>query len=73
MRIGEVAKLFVDSGQIVLTAFISPFIRDRDIVRKLVDVDEFIEIFIDVPLAVCESRDPKGLYKKGVCLSPCLT
>jgi adenylylsulfate kinase len=64
-RIGEVAKLFVDSGTIVLTAFISPFQRERDSVRALVEVDEFIEIFIDTPLEVCESRDPKGLYKKA--------
>lgn len=64
-RVGEVAKLFVDSGQIVLTAFISPFISDREIVKNLVEPDEFIEIFIDTPLEVCESRDPKGLYKKA--------
>ncbi len=64
-RIGEVAKLFVDSGQIVLSAFISPFVRERELIRSLVEADEFIEIFIDTPLAVCESRDPKGLYKKA--------
>ena len=64
-RIGEVAKLFVDSGTIVLTAFISPFISDRMQVRELVDEDEFIEVFVDTPLEVCESRDPKGLYKKA--------
>lgn len=64
-RIGEVAKLFVDSGTIVLTAFISPFIADRKQVRALVDYDEFVEVFIDTPLEVCESRDPKGLYKKA--------
>jgi len=64
-RIGEVAKLFVDAGTIVLTAFISPFQRERDTVRALVEADEFIEIFIDTPLEVCESRDPKGLYKKA--------
>lgn len=64
-RVGEVAKLFVDSGQIVLTAFISPFIEDRELVRTLVKEDEFIEVFIDTPLEVCESRDPKGLYKKA--------
>jgi len=63
-RIGEVAKLFVDSGLIVLTAFISPFQNDRDSIRKIVEEDEFIEVFIDTPLAVCENRDPKGLYKK---------
>jgi adenylylsulfate kinase len=64
-RVGEVAKLFVDAGQIVLTAFISPFISDREIVKNLVAQDEFIEVFIDAPLEVCESRDPKGLYKKA--------
>lgn len=64
-RIGEVAKLFVDSGTIVLTAFISPFVADRQQVRELVENDEFIEIFIDTPLEVCENRDPKGLYKKA--------
>lgn len=63
-RIGEVSKLFVDSGAIILTAFISPFIKDRQIVRNLVNTDEFIEIFIDTPLDICEQRDPKGLYKK---------
>ena len=64
-RIGEVAKLFVDSGIIVLTAFISPFQEDRDRVRELVEEDEFIEVYVDTPLKVCESRDPKGLYKKA--------
>jgi len=64
-RIGEVAKLFVDSGTIVLTAFISPFQKDRDLVRDLVEDTEFIEVFIDTPLEICESRDPKGLYKKA--------
>jgi adenylylsulfate kinase len=64
-RIGEVAKLFVDSGSIVLTAFISPFIADREQVRGLLDEQQFLEVFIDTPLDVCESRDPKGLYKKA--------
>ena len=64
-RIGEVAKLFVDSGLIVLTAFISPFKSDREWVRDLVEEDEFIEIFVDTPIDVCEGRDPKGLYKKA--------
>ena len=63
-RIGEVSKLFVDAGTIVLTAFISPFEKDRESVRKLLKNEEFIEVFIDTPLAVCENRDPKGLYKK---------
>ena len=64
-RIGEVSKLFIDSGQIVLSAFISPFITDREIVRNLVDKYEFVEIFIDTPIDICEERDPKGLYKKA--------
>lgn len=64
-RIGEVAKLFVDSGAIVLTAFISPFIADRTQVRELLSEDQFLEVFIDTPLEVCEQRDPKGLYKKA--------
>jgi adenylylsulfate kinase len=64
-RIGEVAKLFVDSSLIVLSAFISPFIKDRKLVKELVEENEFIEIFIDTPLEICESRDPKGLYKKA--------
>lgn len=64
-RIGEVAKLFVDSGQIVLTAFISPFREDREMVRNMFQEDEFIEIFVNCPIQVCENRDPKGLYKKA--------
>ena len=64
-RVGEVSKLFVDSGLIVLTAFISPFRADREFVRNLVDEGEFIEVYVDTPLTVCESRDPKGLYKKA--------
>ncbi|WP_122082665.1 adenylyl-sulfate kinase [Vibrio coralliirubri] len=64
-RIGEVAKLFVDSGTLVLTAFISPFISDRQQVRDLLGEQQFLEVFIDTPLEVCESRDPKGLYKKA--------
>jgi sulfate adenylyltransferase len=63
-RIGEVSKLFVDSGQVVLAAFISPFQRDRDQVRQLVEKNEFIEVFVNCPLDVCEKRDPKGLYQK---------
>lgn len=65
-RIGEVARLFVDAGVIVLTAFISPFQKERDRVRALVNEGEFIEVFIDTPLTVCESRDPKGLYQKAI-------
>jgi adenylylsulfate kinase len=64
-RIGEVAKLFVDSGQIVLSAFISPFKEDREIVRTMFEAEEFIEIFVKCPIQVCENRDPKGLYKKA--------
>jgi len=64
-RIRELTKLFVDSGLIVLTAFISPFKNDRKMARDLLEDQEFIEIFIDTPLKVCESRDPKGLYKKA--------
>lgn len=64
-RIGEVAKLFVDSGQFVLTAFISPFYEDRLSVRHLLPKGEFIEIYVKCPLEECEKRDPKGLYKKA--------
>lgn len=64
-RIGEVTKLFVDSGLIVLASFISPYQKDRDWIRSLVEPQEFIEIFINTPLEVCEKRDVKGLYKKA--------
>lgn len=64
-RIGEVARLFVDAGMIVLTAFISPFRSDRALVRELLAADEFIEVFVDTPLELCEQRDPKGLYEKA--------
>jgi bifunctional enzyme CysN/CysC len=64
-RIAEVAKLMVDAGVFVLTAFISPFQSERDTARRLFDDGEFIEIFVDVPLEVAEERDPKGLYKKA--------
>ena len=64
-RIGEVSKLFVDAGMIVLTAFISPFKDDRNFCRHLLSDNEFIEVFIDTPLDVCEQRDPKGLYQKA--------
>jgi len=64
-RIGEVARLFVDSGLIVITAFVSPFKRERELVRALVDDGEFLEVFVDTPLAVCEQRDSKGLYKRA--------
>jgi adenylylsulfate kinase len=64
-RIGETAKLFWDAGIIVLTAFISPFRADREMVRGLVEPGEFIEVYCNTPLHVCERRDPKGLYQKA--------
>ncbi|EAU75030.1 adenylyl-sulfate kinase [Synechococcus sp. RS9916] len=64
-RIGEVAKLFLDSGVIVLTAFVSPFRADRDKARALVDDGDFIEVFCSADLGVCEERDTKGLYAKA--------
>jgi adenylylsulfate kinase len=64
-RIGAVAKLFSDAGLIAITAFISPYRADRDKVRSLLPEGDFIEIFVDAPLEVCEARDPKGLYKKA--------
>ena len=64
-RIGEVSKLFIDAGVMVLTSFISPFRDDRDSVRKIVHETEFIEIYIKCPLEVCESRDVKGLYARA--------
>jgi bifunctional enzyme CysN/CysC len=64
-RVAEVAKLFVEAGLITIVAFISPFQAEREMARELVGPDEFIEIFVDTPLEVCEQRDPKGLYKKA--------
>jgi adenylylsulfate kinase len=64
-RIGEVAKLFVDSGAVVTTAFISPFRSDRDQVRAIFEEGEFIEVFVDCPIEECEKRDPKQLYAKA--------
>lgn len=64
-RIGEVAKLFVDSGKVVTTAFISPFRSDREQVRALFEEGEFIEIFVNCPIEECERRDPKHLYAKA--------
>lgn len=64
-RIGEVSRLFVDAGVIVLTAFISPFQADRAIARCLVPPGEFIEVYVQCALDVCEARDPKGLYQKA--------
>lgn len=64
-RIGEMAKLFMEAGVIVLTAFISPYRADRERVRGMVAHGDFIEIYCDSPISVCESRDVKGLYKKA--------
>ena len=64
-RIGEVSKLMMEAGSIVLAAFISPFKKDRKIVRELVIEGDFVEVFCDAPLDICESRDVKGLYKKA--------
>jgi bifunctional enzyme CysN/CysC len=64
-RIGEVARLFNESGMIVLTAFISPYREDRASAREIVGDDRFVEVFVDAPLETCEARDPKGLYKKA--------
>ncbi|WP_301550543.1 adenylyl-sulfate kinase [Guptibacillus hwajinpoensis] len=64
-RIGEVSKLFTDAGVMALTAFISPYREDRNMVRELVNKDEFIEIYVKCDLEECEKRDPKGLYKKA--------
>jgi adenylylsulfate kinase len=64
-RIGEVGKLFVSAGVITSTAFISPYRRDRDAVRAILEPGEFVEIFMDTPIEICEQRDPKGLYKKA--------
>ena len=64
-RIGEVAKLFSDSGVVTVTSFVSPYREDRNGVRELMAEGEFIEVFVDTPVDVCEERDPKGLYKKA--------
>jgi bifunctional enzyme CysN/CysC len=64
-RIAEVAKLMVDAGVVVLTAFISPFRAERDMARSLFEEDEFVEVFVDTPIEICEQRDVKGLYKKA--------
>jgi adenylylsulfate kinase len=64
-RIGEVARLMLDAGIIVLSAFISPFKSDRDQVKKIVGAENYIEVFVDTPLEICEQRDVKGLYKKA--------
>ncbi len=64
-RAGELARLVADAGLIVIASFISPYAADRQRVRQLVGPDEFIEVFVDAPVEVCEKRDPKGLYKKA--------
>jgi adenylylsulfate kinase len=64
-RIGEVSKLMLDAGLIVLSAFISPFQADRDHVKKIVGTENYIEVFVDTPLEICEQRDVKGLYKRA--------
>lgn len=64
-RIGEVGKLYADTGIITITAFISPYREDRDTARETVGAGDFFEVFCDTPLEVCEERDPKGLYKKA--------
>ncbi|MGM3223780.1 adenylyl-sulfate kinase [Dickeya zeae] len=64
-RVGEVARLMVDAGLVVLTAFISPHRAERQMVRELLDQGQFLEVFVDTPLSICEARDPKGLYKKA--------
>jgi len=64
-RIGEVSKLFVEAGVIVLTAFISPFREDRERVRSLMPHGDFLEVYVDCPIEVCEERDVKGLYRKA--------
>ncbi|UKS24973.1 adenylyl-sulfate kinase [Paenibacillus sp. HWE-109] len=64
-RIAEVSKLFVDAGVISIAAFISPYIAERNLARSMLEVGEFIEIYVKCPITVCEIRDPKGLYKKA--------
>ena len=64
-RIGEVAKLMTNAGLIVLTAFISPFRAEREMVREMLPAGEFVEVFVNTPLSVAEERDVKGLYKKA--------
>ena len=64
-RVGEVAKLMTDAGLIVITAFISPFRSERDMVRGMMQPGEFVEVFVDTPLEVAEARDVKGLYAKA--------
>ncbi len=64
-RVGEAAKLFADAGIICITAFISPYRSDRELVRQLMPAGTFIEVYVNAPLEVCEARDPKGLYARA--------
>ncbi len=64
-RAGEIAKLFVDAGTVVITSFISPFKEDRAIAKQTIGPDNFLEVYVNTSLAICEERDPKGLYKKA--------
>lgn len=64
-RIGEVSKLFIDAGLIVMTAFISPYLEDRELARRLMKTGQFIEVFVKCSISECEKRDPKGIYKKA--------
>ena len=64
-RVAELAKLMADAGLIVIAAFISPFISEREYARKIIAHNEFVEVFVDTPFDVCEARDPKGLYEKA--------
>ena len=64
-RIAEVSKLFVDSGTLVIASFISPLNSDRDFIKEIIGESDFVEVFVNTPLEVCESRDVKGLYKKA--------
>lgn len=64
-RVGEVAKLMMNSGLIILAAFITPFEKDRQMLREMIGSDNFIQVFVDCPLVICEQRDVKGLYKKA--------
>src|SRR5690606_9232923 len=64
-RVAEVGKLFVDAGLVTLTAFISPLHRDRELAREIIGAENFVEVFINTPLSICEERDVKGLYKKA--------
>lgn len=65
-RIGEIVNLFIDAGTIAITAFISPYARDRQRVQEIVGTENYIEVFVDCPVATCIYRDPKGIYKKAM-------